>query len=69
MMNKSPPSLLVLTALLPSLSFQVNETLRFIVTLEDEVPDGRNNILQVAGTAIILDVNDNAPTFLGVSSH
>lgn len=53
---------------------QVNDTLRFYVTLEDELGDdnvihsGKNNLVQVEVSVIIADVNDNPPIFLGVSS-
>lgn len=54
-------------------SFQINDTLRFYVTLEDELGDdnvihsGKNNLVQVEVSVIIADVNDNPPAFLGVS--
>ncbi|PNF35261.1 hypothetical protein B7P43_G04794, partial [Cryptotermes secundus] len=44
-----------------------NDTLKFIVTLEDEVGDGLpNNLVQIPVTAIVLDENDNAPIFKDV---
>jgi hypothetical protein len=49
--------------------FQVNDTLKFIVTLEDEVGEGLpNNLVQIPVTAIVLDENDNAPIFKDVSN-
>lgn len=44
---------------------QVNDTLTFLVTLEDEVDGGtsNNNIVKVPISVIILDENDNSPTF------
>ncbi|PSN52632.1 hypothetical protein C0J52_14597, partial [Blattella germanica] len=41
----------------------VNDTLRFIVTLEDEVQDGSNNIVQIPVSILVLDENDNPPIF------
>lgn len=50
--------------------FQVNDTLRFLVTLEDETNStGSNNIVRVPISVIILDDNDNAPLFKNVSFH
>lgn len=47
---------------------EVNDTLRFLVTLEDETNGtGNNNIVQVPISVIILDDNDNAPVFKNVS--
>lgn len=46
---------------------QVNDTLRFYVTLEDIVGENSNNIVQVPISVIILDENDNAPSFQQVS--
>ncbi|XP_021925581.1 cadherin-87A isoform X2 [Zootermopsis nevadensis] len=46
---------------------EVNDTLKFVVTLEDEVGEGlSNNLVQIPVTAIILDENDNAPVFKDV---
>ncbi|XP_072154327.1 cadherin-87A isoform X2 [Bemisia tabaci] len=42
---------------------EVNDTLRFQVTLEDEVEGGTNNLVEVPISIIILDDNDNAPVF------
>ncbi|KAK7790843.1 hypothetical protein R5R35_010718 [Gryllus longicercus] len=43
-----------------------NDTLRFFVTLEDEVEGGgHNNLVQVPVTVIVLDENDNPPVFRG----
>lgn len=50
--------------------FQVNDTLKFYVSLEDEVGaenGGRNNIVEDLITVIILDENDNEPLFENVS--
>jgi hypothetical protein len=48
---------------------QVNDTLKFIVTLEDEVGEGLpNNLVQIPVTVIVLDENDNAPIFKDVSN-
>lgn len=47
--------------------FQENDTIRFRVTLEDEVPAGQQpNIVGVDAYVIVLDENDNPPHFLGV---
>lgn len=55
---------------------QVNDTLRFNVTLEDEVRNEdfsgsnsvtNNNLVQVLVSVIIVDVNDNPPVFRKVS--
>lgn len=46
---------------------QENDTIRFRVTLEDEVPAGQQpNIVGVDAYVIVLDENDNPPHFLGV---
>ncbi|XP_017767839.1 PREDICTED: cadherin-87A isoform X2 [Nicrophorus vespilloides] len=48
---------------------EINDTLNFSVTLEDEVQDapvGGNNLVTVPVTVIILDENDNAPMFQNV---
>lgn len=46
---------------------EVNDTLRFLVTLEDVTNGtGNNNIVQVPISVIILDDNDNAPVFKNV---
>lgn len=43
---------------------EVNDTLAFVVTLEDEVGGGNNNnVIRVPVTVIVLDENDNAPRF------
>jgi len=48
--------------------FQVNDTLKFLVTLQDEVGHGLpNNLVSIPVTLIILDENDNAPVFKDVS--
>lgn len=50
--------------------FQVNDTLKFYVTLEDEVGaenGGMNNVVEEQITVIILDENDNEPLFQNVS--
>lgn len=62
---------LLLIRLLLINSFQVNDTLNFVVSLEDEV-DGNengvmNNVVQVSMSVIIADENDNPPTFKNVS--
>lgn len=50
-----------------SFFFQENDTIRFRVTLEDEVPAGQQpNIVGVDAYVIVLDENDNPPHFLGV---
>lgn len=47
---------------------QVNDTLKFRVTLQDEVGNGLpNNLVAIPVTVIILDENDNAPLFKDVS--
>ncbi|XP_015514773.1 cadherin-87A isoform X1 [Neodiprion pinetum] len=44
-----------------------NDTVRFRVTLEDEVPEGQQpNIVGVDAYVIVLDENDNPPRFLNV---
>ena len=49
--------------------FQVNDTLKFLVTLQDEVGNGLpNNLVAIPVTVIILDENDNAPVFKDVSN-
>ena len=49
--------------------FQVNDTLKFMVTLQDEVGNGfPNNLVAIPVTLIILDQNDNAPVFKDVSN-
>lgn len=48
---------------------EVNDTLRFLVTLEDETNSttpGSNNIVRVPISVIILDENDNPPIFKDV---
>ncbi|KAK9728307.1 Cadherin domain [Popillia japonica] len=48
---------------------EVNDTLNFYVSIEDEVKDapvGGNNLVKILNTVIILDENDNAPVFEGV---
>lgn len=55
--------------LVKPLDREVNDTLNFNVTIEDEVKDaprGGNNIVRVPITVIVLDENDNAPLFLNV---
>lgn len=37
-----------------------------IVSIEDEVEGGRNNMVSVPANIIILDENDNAPDFINV---
>ncbi|GIY08017.1 cadherin-87A [Caerostris extrusa] len=45
---------------------EVNDSLRFYVTLEDVVGNGQdNNVVRVPVTVIILDENDNEPDFHG----
>lgn len=47
--------------------FQEYDTIRFRVTLEDEVPTGQQpNIVGVDAYVIVLDENDNPPRFLNV---
>lgn len=47
--------------------FQETDTIRFRVTLEDQVPEGQQpNIVGVDAYVIVLDENDNSPQFLGV---
>lgn len=41
-----------------------NDTLRLVVTVEDEVPGGNNNVVRVPISLIVLDTNDNPPVFL-----
>ena len=49
---------------------QVNDTLKFLVTLQDEVGNGLpNNLVAIPVTLIILDQNDNAPVFKDVSNY
>ncbi|XP_076290426.1 cadherin 87A isoform X1 [Lasioglossum baleicum] len=49
------------------LNREENDTIRFRVTLEDEVPAGQQpNIVGVDAFVIVLDENDNPPRFLGV---
>ncbi|XP_066591300.1 cadherin-87A [Prorops nasuta] len=49
------------------LNREEDETIRFRVTLEDEVPVGQQpNIVGVDAYVIVLDVNDNPPQFEGV---
>nr|XP_012234071.1 PREDICTED: cadherin-87A [Linepithema humile] len=49
------------------LNREENDTIRFRVTLEDEVPAGQQpNIVGVDAYVIVLDENDNPPHFLGV---
>jgi hypothetical protein len=49
--------------------FQVNDTLKFLVTLQDEVGNGLpNNLVAIPVSLIILDQNDNAPVFKDVSN-
>ncbi|CAL4115826.1 unnamed protein product, partial [Meganyctiphanes norvegica] len=44
---------------------EIMDTLRLVVTAEDEVPGAQsNNIVQLPISLIILDANDNAPEFL-----
>ncbi|XP_014253016.1 cadherin-87A [Cimex lectularius] len=45
--------------LVKPLDYEVNDTLRFFVTLEDDV----NNLVKIQVSVIILDVNDNPPSF------
>ncbi|KAF5278616.1 hypothetical protein FQA39_LY00658 [Lamprigera yunnana] len=52
-----------------NLDHEVNDTLNFFVTVEDEVKDapvGGNNIVELPVTVIILDENDNEPKFQNV---
>ncbi|XP_024937586.1 cadherin-87A isoform X2 [Cephus cinctus] len=43
-----------------------SDTIRFRVTLEDQVPEGQQpNIVGVDANVIVLDENDNAPRFMG----
>ncbi|XP_029049380.1 cadherin-87A [Osmia bicornis bicornis] len=49
------------------LNREENDTIRFRITLEDEVPTGQQpNIVGVDAYVIVLDENDNPPRFLGV---
>lgn len=49
--------------------FQVEDTLKFEVSIEDEDPEGKQNLVQTQPvTIIVLDENDNAPVFKNVSS-
>ncbi|XP_012283433.1 cadherin-87A [Orussus abietinus] len=44
-----------------------NDTIRFRVTLEDQVPEGQQpNIVGMEAYVIVLDENDNPPRFIGV---
>lgn len=53
--------------LIQPLDREVNDTLRFFVTLEDEVGEensiSSNNLVRVEISVIVVDENDNAPTF------
>ncbi|XP_027213278.2 cadherin-87A [Penaeus vannamei] len=40
-----------------------NDTLRLVVTAEDEVPNASNNVVRVPISLIVLDTNDNPPVF------
>ncbi|EEZ99177.2 cadherin 23 [Tribolium castaneum] len=46
------------------LDYETNSTLNVIVSIEDEVEGGRNNMVSVPANIIILDENDNAPDFI-----
>ncbi|XP_063930740.1 cadherin-87A isoform X2 [Zophobas morio] len=46
------------------LDYETNTTLKVIVSIEDEVQGGRNNVVSVPTNVIILDENDNAPDFI-----
>lgn len=64
--------LITLIQIYLSIKFQVNDTLNFNVTIEDEVnegPFGRNNVVEVPVSVIVLDENDNEPVFHNVSFH
>lgn len=56
---------------LVNLFLQVNDTLNFFVTLEDEVGSSENgvmnNIVPVPISVIVADENDNPPLFKNVS--
>lgn len=52
--------------LVKPLDREINDTLNFFVSIEDEVKDapvGGNNLVEIPVTVIVLDVNDNAPSF------
>lgn len=48
---------------------QKNDTLRLVVTVEDEVSGANNNVVRVPISLIVLDDNDNAPKFLQVCMY
>ncbi|XP_071526000.1 cadherin-87A [Panulirus ornatus] len=60
---KVDPSSGVVTIARP-LDRERNDTLRLVVTLEDEVEGVDNNVVRVPISLIVLDTNDNAPKFL-----
>ncbi|KAG7153827.1 Cadherin-87A-like [Homarus americanus] len=61
---KVDPSTGVVTINRP-LDRERNDTLRLVVTVEDEVDGGAdNNIMRIPISLIVLDTNDNAPKFL-----
>lgn len=48
---------------------QVEDTIKFLVSIEDQDPDGVQNLVQSQPvTVIVLDENDNPPIFKNVSS-
>ncbi|GBP51652.1 Cadherin-87A [Eumeta japonica] len=49
--------------LVKPLDREVNDTMKFLVSIEDQVPGGQNNLVRVPFTIIVLDENDNAPYF------
>ncbi|KAK4292814.1 hypothetical protein Pmani_034453 [Petrolisthes manimaculis] len=53
----------VVTVVRP-LDREVKDTLRVVVTVEDEVTGADNNVVRVPISLIILDTNDNPPKFL-----
>ncbi|XP_048477676.1 cadherin-87A isoform X1 [Plutella xylostella] len=50
--------------LVKPLDKESEETIKFLVSIEDAVPGSSNNLVQVPAAVIVLDENDNAPQFL-----
>ncbi|KAF7987447.1 hypothetical protein HCN44_003209 [Aphidius gifuensis] len=59
------PSTGVITLSKP-LDREINDTINFFVTLEDEVPDGQEpNVVRHEAYVLVIDINDNPPKFTG----